>query len=526
MDARSRKQIVIHDDSGFLGVPVGEDGRAELAKAAQRLLKSRADMISLCAAIPEICYYYPAHVGEVWGSTEGSAALAFGTGLPMNLVVQAYKVLTAAGVDPFGVAVNQFRKDGCTVLAKVRMNDAHHVAEAGIPGMASQFWLDHPEWRIGSMEEKAGGEVSFESYPCVGGPNTLIPAFIKEVRPHLLDYAVPQVREHRLAIVREFMQRYDLQGLTLNFLRTLFCVSFPSKNAHHLTSFVAECRKIVDETVSKRGKSKPILGAMVPWDPDFCRVIGLDVEKWIRDGLLDYVSPTENFLSDFRMTIEPWVKLASGTSCAVLPGITGATSFATDVCIPEEYEMEAQGITKVTRENIRALVHGFYAEGADGVSFFNFYEWAYHHLFPLPDICLPEGIKGKERRYTYLKEAPLYCVQRFLRLEFEAGSSERKAVPCRLHENLKEVDAWVRFKARHLDNIGSLLVDVNGKEVSTKGLSLIPHKGEGFLYAEFRLQDGMLRDGWNEIGFALREGHAVDGENVIVQEAEIRVDIP
>ena len=46
---------------------------------------------------------------------------------------------------------------------------------------------------------------------------------------------------------------------------------------------------------------------------------------------------------------------------------------------------------------------------------------------------------------------------------------------------------------------------------------------EGFLYAEFKLQDGMLRDGWNEIGFALREDAAAVTENVTVQEVEIRV---
>ena len=71
--------------------------------------------------------------------------------------------------------------------------------------------------------------------------------------------------------------------------------------------------------------------------------------------------------------------------------------------------------------------------------------------------------------------------------------------------------------------MASLRVNLNGEEIPQERLSLIPHDGEGFLYVEFRLEDGMLADGDNEIGFAYRAGTPVFDTDVIIQEIEIRV---
>lgn len=508
---RARKQIVVHNDFGnLLWQAVGEDPATTLAVAARRESTSKADIISLLAVSTEgMCFYSPTRIGQ--NPRAGS-------------LFQQMQPLTAAGVDPFGLVLEQVRASitgragGCAVLGKLRTNDCHHVT--GLPERASKFWLEHPEWRIGNIEANAGGGPALGSHPRMSSNER---KFLDQRRAHLLDYAVAEVRELRLALVREFVMRYDVDGLTLNFIREPYCVSFPSKNAHYLTQFVAECRKIVDAAATGRGKPAGIVGAIVPWDIAFCRLMGLDVDAWIGNGLLDYVSPTDTWVTDFNMEVEPWTKIAAGTRCAVYPGIVGLTSYENDMCLPEEYESEGTraGSSMVTRENIRALAHGFYAEGADGVSFFNLYTTYYHTLFPLPDICLPEHIAGMERRYIYLKRAPLVSEWGFLQLQLSDGSTGRQAIPCRLHENLNEVDASVRFKARHLADLDSLRVDVNNRAVPATDLALISHQGEGFLYVQFPLADGMLRDGDNEVGFSLADGAAVESETVI-QEMEIR----
>ena len=223
-----------------------------------------------------------------------------------------------------------------------------------------------------------------------------------------------------------------------------------------MTEFVRECRKIVNETAGQRGDGNAILGVVVPWDLEYCRVMGLDVQTWIKDGLLDYVSPTEWFVTEFRMTIQTWAKLAAGTRCGVYPGIIGATPNDCEMFIPEEYQFQrGRSITKITHENIRTLGHGFYAEGADGISFSNFHLTKYSHLLRITDACLPENIEEKEHRYVYFKEAPLWAGQRFLRLELPGDSRRRKTIPCRLHENLNKVDTLVRFKPTSILDLGT-----------------------------------------------------------------------
>jgi len=518
MDTGPRKQIVIHNDfTNFLINTPGADDPANLAEAARRELSSSADIISLAVGVgPEMSYYSPTHLAEVLGGNGDGDAHG---GAQM-------RALTAGGVDPYSLVFNELRRGECTVLAKLRPNDCHHVA--GHPGMASRFWQDHPQWRIGEVEASAGGAPSFDTCSC------LCPQELENItrsrRPHLLDYAVPEVREFRLAVVREFMERYDVDGLTLNFLREPFCISFPDLNAPLLTDFVAQCRQIAEQAVARRGKADVIMGAIVPWDPEYCRLMGLDVETWIRDGLLDYVSPCETWVSQFAMCIEPWVKMAASSGCAVYPGIVGFSAFDADFCLPEEYEPEGLGAkgsrvrsSKVTHENVRALCHGFYAEGAHGVSFFNFYSAFYHGLYPLPRICVPEGMEGEERRYLHMVQGPLFGEWSFLQVILPSGSNERKTFKYRLHENLTQVDAYVRFKARHLTDVASLRVDLNGQEVLQEQLSLIEHEGEGFLYVQFPLEEGMLLNGENEIGFAYRAGTSVFETDVIVQEVEVRV---
>ena len=287
MKESGKKRIVIHNDHGYVAEAAGEDGPAKLTEAIRPFLESGADIISVCAATQEgICWYFPTRVGQVLGNTPSVLT-------PMAVAMRG---LVAADVDPFKKVVDEVKGHGLTMLAKLRPNDGHHVTQH--PEFAGWFWLKHPEWRIGVVEKAAGGPPSFD-YPCVGPVQHS--CIDSELRPYLLDYAVPEVRENRLSLVREFIERYDVAGLTLNFLRGPHCVSFPSRNAHHLTTFVAECRRIVVEAVGKRGKTSPIVGAIVPWDIDFCRVGGMDVDAWIQDGLLDYVSPTETYVTDFNI---------------------------------------------------------------------------------------------------------------------------------------------------------------------------------------------------------------------------------
>ncbi len=287
-----RKRIIIHDDFTNLLIDTpGAENPRNLARAARRELSSGADTIALAVGLnPGMSYYHPTRIGGVLGAS-GQHDIHGGA---------VMRALTSSGVDPYGLVLDELRGGECTVLAKFRVNDCHYLT--GHTAMQSPFWQQNPQWRIARVENSLGGETSLDACACVSPMECRA---IAQRRGQLLDYAAPEVREHYLAAVREFMQRYEVDGLTLNFIREPYCTSFPSKNAPLLTGFVAECRQIVEETVGKRGGTAPIMGAIVPWDIRFCRAMGLEVDEWIRGGLLDYVSPTDTWLSEFNMDVGP-----------------------------------------------------------------------------------------------------------------------------------------------------------------------------------------------------------------------------
>lgn len=77
----ARRKIVIHDDFNARA-PTSE----EIVRRTRLEDTSGADIISLCVTNPEMCWYYPARVGEIWGLTEVSHA---GEGVKIRRLVEA-----------------------------------------------------------------------------------------------------------------------------------------------------------------------------------------------------------------------------------------------------------------------------------------------------------------------------------------------------------------------------------------------------------------------------------------------------
>lgn len=102
------------------------------------------------------------------------------------------------------------------------------------------------------------------------------------------NYAVKEVREYRLSIVREVAEEYDFDGVHLDFLRhTPFLP--PGKqweNREHLTRFMRDVRAMLQAQAAKRGRPY-LLAARVPDSVEGCHTDGLDIEAWAREGLVD-----------------------------------------------------------------------------------------------------------------------------------------------------------------------------------------------------------------------------------------------
>ena len=102
------------------------------------------------------------------------------------------------------------------------------------------------------------------------------------------NYAVQEVRDYRLSIIREVVEHYDFDGVHLDFLRhTPFLP--PGKqweHREHLTAFMREVRATLQSQAAARGRPF-LLAARVPDSVEGCRTDGLDIETWAREGLVD-----------------------------------------------------------------------------------------------------------------------------------------------------------------------------------------------------------------------------------------------
>ena len=192
------------------------------------------------------------------------------------------RLLNERGLDPYAVWITRCREKGISPWLSMRMNDVHYVNDPR-SYIHNHFWVDHPDyWRVpgsnGSWVDRA------------------------------FDYGIPEVREHHRKFVRELLERYDPDGLELDWMRFgyHFKPGHEKEGAEILTAFMREVRVLTQDWAAKRGH--PIkLGARVPTHPDAAVGLGMDGITWVREGLVDMLVPTPFWATtDFDIPIELW----------------------------------------------------------------------------------------------------------------------------------------------------------------------------------------------------------------------------
>ena len=248
------------------------------------------------------------------------------------------RLLHERRLDPYAVWIGRAREKGISPWLSMRMNDVHCVDEPK-NFMHSSFWVGHPEfWRV----------------PGGGGWTD-----------RALDYGRPEVREHAMAFVRELLDRYDPDGLELDWMRFgwHFAPGKEAEGAELLCAFMGEVRALVKAASEKRGH--PIkLGARVPADPDAARGLGMDGVRWMREGLVDMLVPCPFWTtSDFDIPVERWREQAGDAAKGVVlaPGL--------------EFNIRAWpggGALANDLESVRGFAASAYHRGADQIYLFNF----------------------------------------------------------------------------------------------------------------------------------------------------------
>jgi len=192
------------------------------------------------------------------------------------------RLLSERNLDPYAVWIARSREKGLSPWLTMRMNDVHNVDDPGNI-LHSTFWVQHPEFR--RVPENPEGWVD-----------------------RAFDYLHPEVREHHMKFIRELLERYDPDGLELDWMRFGYHFA-PGREAEGravLTQFMREVRALTLEWAAKRGH--PIqLGARVPAHPDAAIGLGMDGAAWVQEGLIDMLVPTPFWATaDYDIPMELW----------------------------------------------------------------------------------------------------------------------------------------------------------------------------------------------------------------------------
>ena len=230
------------------------------------------------AATPDVCTY-EAKVGEVYADRRlPGGATGWAPGI---------RSLRAAGTDALKLVTEHMKAHGKEVLAAIRLSDTHHVNLNPNDPLVPQFAIDNPQFVIKQPDGRENETA--------------------------LDYSYPEVRAHRLAIMREIVENYDVDGLELNFVR--WAKHFPRhqgrEKAPIMTDFMQSVRSMLDEVAESKGRKRPFtLGIRVPESIDTCWLAGVDIETWVNNDWISYIVVSTWNNTDPQMGLAEFTRFA------------------------------------------------------------------------------------------------------------------------------------------------------------------------------------------------------------------------
>ena len=351
---RQLGSVLNNDIDNILAVLSGaETTPAEYEKAVRHLLDAGPSVLAQNVGMPDPVIYR-SKLATTWEKYHNQVTAAVWGEQAASQDTQAacMKALLDAGTDPLTVTIKACRQRDVLIVASYRMN----------------------------AEDFGKGELNLYDF---GRENK----HLRIPGTNCLDPAHPEVYGHRIAIFREVANDYDIDGIEFDFRRWTHMISDPRNNHPILTRMVRETRAILDEAAKRKGRHRLLLGVRVaptiagpslgPSEMS-CEDLGLDVKTWVAEGLVDYLCPS--FFWGHNPGDDPktgeFVALARDTNVGVYPTVFPFSKWQKNGPEAERIDLDETDELRRFRDEIIHAALKCYAEGADGISTFN---WVPHH---------------------------------------------------------------------------------------------------------------------------------------------------
>jgi hypothetical protein len=305
---------------------------------------SQVDTFLLC--INAQVTYYPSKIGDRRGTLTSPAERAKWAAWELQRF-RNVEAMFAQGTDPFARLLAEARQRGLETLLTYRMNDIHEYEP-----LRCKLWLEHPEYRL--------------PYPPPGSPYSW-----PGTRAGF-DFAQDAVRDYTFRLIEEAVQRYDSDGIELDFNRApnFFHKGTEAERIAKINELVGRVRKMLDDEGKKRGRRLVLAARVLPTYQE-CRTTGLDPVGWAKEGWIDFLTVSPYSGTRYDLPIKAWKKLIKNVPIYGCADSAGSAA------------------------NNRLAAKQFRSAGADGIYLFNFFcprEWFVEPPYEvLKDLGDPRG---------------------------------------------------------------------------------------------------------------------------------------
>jgi hypothetical protein len=343
-----------------LGLMLNDDGDRSAASddpdESVRLLREAVDSLDgtnvktllWCIGCGSDVLYYPTKVASCagWQSPDARGSV------PLSRA----RRMIEAGHEPLRVVGERAKKLGLRFFPTCRMNDAHFAgSDPNKSALTGEFWSQHH-----AQLSMAADTPSTET---------------RGVH-HLLSYAHAEVRAHRVAIALEVLERYadTIDGIELDFTRHPILYRHGQGREHfdEVTAIVKQVRERVDAMSETHARPFYLL-VRVPPTFDNCHWVGLDIERWIDERLVDVVTLSHMYATVLEMPAADWASRCRAANVPLYVTIFPRSDYTNCFTVTDDVEAASKSLpgNAASLDFIRAAAANYRSMGVDGFEMFN-----------------------------------------------------------------------------------------------------------------------------------------------------------
>ena len=460
------RHIICNNDGGDIGNGQAATPAGFLAARTTALSDSQVEAVSYCVHMGFNLCRYNTRIGEVFSGTDDRIH-------PINHTQD----LIDSGRDCLQIITDFCHANMMKAYCSFRMNDCH---DGKLVEIRPEFKKDNPQFLLASESESDSFITADKRWWSA------------------VNYAVPEIRRRMLRLIEEVCENYDMDGIEMDFCRhtiyfreQLFGKNAEPEHVQMMTHFVREARQLTRRVSEKRDRDITVL-ARVPDAVDLCLRIGLDVENWLKQGLLDILVPGDyQHLTDWKQSVDMGHKYNTQVyPCISTTRIAGRAGDC------------GLDFTEFQDSIWRAEAMKIWDSGADGIYTFNLFNPNSELFQQIVDI---DRLRKMDKVYAYAS-GPHFekwfgkgMNKEYGQFPITVRVGQTEMIEFHVGEDVTEADLELCITLKEADEQDDIDLELNDIKLTGSRATQHPGSQGGEIYLESMPESGSINHGRNTI---------------------------